>query len=735
MVDRGSRSRVWCMMNGSGWSAVSLVLSTCWGLLSPALPAQSQEMLPPAQYRAIRDQASGERPLADFKKIIRFSGFSPSVGADEVADYLAGEAKTIGLEHIAVEHYSSDGTSFYWAFHREPYWEGHKGELWLVAPDRELIADFKAVRSFLGRYSRTSSATAELVDVGSGDKAQDYQGRSVEGKIVLVGGSASAAMRLAVWERKALGVVSYRTEFAGDFPDQIGMVQVVPWIGPHGEAPTFAFSISNRTAQALKDRLAAGQKLSVHADVEADSGPGQYPEVRAEIPGKDPALPAVLVYAHDNSRNTGGANNLTGVGCTLEVARLLHQLIAAGTLPQPRRTLRFMWGAEHYGITQHFHEHPDDLANILAMINIDMIGYNQQTSRAVFHLYRSPYSNPSFIDDIVQSFVEKVGRENTISIRSFDVTAVNPSEGFADPIFAPTGSRQQFQYNTEGFWGPSDHEDAQALGVRAVLLNDFPDVFLSTQDDSPAAVDPTQMRRGVVLSAAAAYFLGSAASGDTPELLLNAETKATKRLVDDEIKASGYLESAKDEDLPQAYRDATNVIKEAVARETTSLNSLSLLVGSQGFREQERPFLADVTAVAQGASRRISALATARAAQLHVASTALPGGAGDGQYSHVVPVRTEAVRGPVNFFRPEYGRWWLIEKTGDEHFEKQVPLSRRGFYMTYEALNFADGKRSVAEIRDALSAEYEPVPVSEVAQYFQFMEKFGVVHELGAKSK
>jgi len=715
--------------------AIALVLSACSGLLSTASPARAEEMLPPAQYRSIRDSASGERPLADFKKIIRFSGFSPSAGADEVADYLAAEAKAIGLANIAIEHYASDGKSFYWAFHREPYWEGHKGELWLVAPDREQIADFKAVRSFLGRYSRTASATAELVDVGSGDNPQDYAGRSVEGKIVLASGAAPSVMRLAVWERKALGVVSYRTEFARDFPDQIGMVQLVPWIGPHGEAPTFAFSISYRAGQALRERLAAGQKLTVHADVEADNGAGQYPEVRAEIPGTDPALPAVLVYAHDNSRNTGGANNLTGVGCTLEVARLLHQLIAAGTLPQPRRTIRFMWGSEHYGITQHFHEHPDDLQHILAMVNIDMIGYNQQTSRAVFHLYRSPDSNPSFIDDIVQSFVEKVGQENTISIRDFDVTAVSPSEGFLDPIFAPTGSRQQFQYNVERFWGPSDHEDAQALGVRAVLLNDFPDVFLSTQDDSPAAVDPTQMRRGVALSAAAAYFLGAAASGDTSKLLRNAATKAFKRLVDDEVKASGYVASAKGDDLPQAHRDATNVIRQAMAREITGFDSLSLLVGSPGFREQEKPFLADLSATAQMALRRIDAFATARAGQLRVAANAPRAGARDAEYGHLVPVRTEAVRGPVNFFRPEYGRWWLIEKTGDEHFEKQVPLSHRGIYMTYEALNFADGKRSVAEIRDALSAEFDPVPLSEVAQYFQFMEKLGVVGELGAKPK
>lgn len=75
----------------------------------------------------------------------------------------------------------------------------------------------------------------------------------------------------------------------------------------------------------------------------------------------------------------------------------------------------------------------------------------------------------------------------------------------------------------------------------------------------------------------------------------------------------------------------------------------------------------------------------------------------------------------------EYGRWWLIEKTGDQHFEKHVPLAQRGGYMTYEALNFADGKKTLAEIRDALSAEFEPVSLYDVVQYFKFMEKLGIV--------
>jgi aminopeptidase YwaD len=697
------------------------------------LPTKAQQLLAPDQYRLIRENSSGERPFADFKRIIRFSGYSPAHGADEVANYLATEAKSMGLTKVAIERYPSDGKSYYWAFHTEPLWEAQKGELWLVKPEKELLADFKVFKSHLGRNSRTGSVTAELVDVGSGVSEKDYEGRSVEGKVVLASGAASRVMRLAVWERKAAGVVFYRTEGAIDHPDLIGTVQLVPWIGPHGEDPTFAFSLSYRVGSELKARLASGEKLSVHSEVEVETGPGEYPEVRAEIPGTDPSLPAILVYAHDNSRNTGGANNLTGVGCTLEVARLLSNLVSTGTLPRPRRTIRFMWGSEHYGITYHFHEHPEDLQRILAMINIDMIGYDQQSAGAVFHLYRSPNSNPSFLDDTVQAFIDKVGIENTIAIRNSHFLSARPTEGFLDPLFAPTGSREQFHYSIEPFWGPSDHEDAQTLGVQAILLNDFPDVFLGTQEDTPKAGDPTQMRRGVVIAASSAYYLASVGTDDLPALLHNATSKAAKRFADDETKAFGYLESAKDEDLPQAYRDATNVVKHGFSRETGSLTSLSRLVGDQGFKAQVDPLLIDFQARERAALQRLESYATARAGQLHVASAKLKDPGADAKFRSAIPERSPDIRGPVNFFRPEYGRWWLIEKTGDEHFDQKVALAQRGEYFMYEALNFADGKRNIVEIRDAVSAEFEPVPVAEVAEYFEFLQKLGVVRMATAK--
>jgi hypothetical protein len=48
----------------------------------------------------------------------------------------------------------------------------------------------------------------------------------------------------------------------------------------------------------------------------------------------------------------------------------------------------------------------------------------------------------------------------------------------------------------------------------------------------------------------------------------------------------------------------------------------------------------------------------------------------------------------------------------------------------YEVLNFADGKRTAYEIRDAVSAEYGPVPFEMVEEYLKALEEIGVVEEM-----
>ena len=48
----------------------------------------------------------------------------------------------------------------------------------------------------------------------------------------------------------------------------------------------------------------------------------------------------------------------------------------------------------------------------------------------------------------------------------------------------------------------------------------------------------------------------------------------------------------------------------------------------------------------------------------------------------------------------------------------------------YEVLNFADGKRNTQQIRDAVSAEYGPVPLEVVVEYLKALEKIDIVEEV-----
>ena len=674
--------------------------------------ATQAQVLSPEAYRTIRASASGQRALGDFWNLTQFSGFAPSAGADQIANYLLLETSRLGLANANIERFPSDGKTYVWAFRTEPYWEAHRAELWLEKPHRELLASFSAHRVSLARLSRNANVSAALIDVVTGTREEEYAGRQVEGTVVLATGPLSQVLRKAVWEHKALGVVIFRETDAADYPDLVGFQEPKPWEGPHGEQTTFAFSLSNRVGESLRQRLADGEHLVVHADVEADIGRGEYPEVRAEIPGLDPRLHAVLVYAHTNDRNAGGGNNLTGVGCTLEVARVLNGLIQSQKLARPRRTIRFMWGPEHFGIISHFHAHPDDAQHILAMINVDMIGYDQQRTKAVAHLFRAPYSHPTFLDDVVQSFMEEMGTNNTISIRYADLLGSHPAEGFLDPTFDPLGSRTDYRYNIERFWGPSDHEDADeaSIGIPAILLGDFPDVFLGTQQDTPQVADPTQMRRGAVIAAASAFAIASATAAELPAFVDNAVAKAKTRLAQSELRVRSMLRAS---GSAQSSYDALQFLHLDYAREAEALQSLSDLVGTNAGRGELAKVLATLREEEQIAEQRLPV-----SPRDIVAST---------NAGREVPERDMAIRGPVNFYRPEYGRWWLTDKSGHEGFDSKIPLARRGHYVMYEALNFVNGKRTVSEIRDLVSDEFEPIPVEEFSNYFEFLASVGVV--------
>jgi hypothetical protein len=97
-----------------------------------------------------------------------------------------------------------------------------------------------------------------------------------------------------------------------------------------------------------------------------------------------------------------------------------------------------------------------------------------------------------------------------------------------------------------------------------------------------------------------------------------------------------------------------------------------------------------------------------------------------------IPVRVSEF-GPLTFQNDDV----LLDRLGSERVSKiklingqsnrLIRVQDRGALYAYEIVNFVDGKRSVGEIRDAVAAEYGPIPIDVVIDYLKACEEAKIV--------
>jgi len=93
-----------------------------------------------------------------------------------------------------------------------------------------------------------------------------------------------------------------------------------------------------------------------------------------------------------------------------------------------------------------------------------------------------------------------------------------------------------------------------------------------------------------------------------------------------------------------------------------------------------------------------------------------------------VYVRNAEPKGPMSVFGYDY----LVDHLGAERaaalaLTDYSGLRGGGGEYSIETLNFVDGRRSVRDIRDALAAEFGPVPLEHVAAYLEALETIKVI--------
>jgi aminopeptidase YwaD len=689
-----------------------------------AAPAEAQKppLLPEKDVAALANELSGEIAKRNLEGIARFHRQRGSKGFHEAAELVAARLRAYGLSDVAILQFPADGKIFYGTQRSRPAWDAEVGQLtegadlaschgWRETVDKahaegkvgvlivclHVLANFEAEPIVLAEDSESANVEAELVEVGAGTKESNYTGKNVKGKIVLVGAQPGAAQDLAVGKFGAVGIVSYaqnqKTAWWGEEEN------LIRWghLETFSANKTFAFMVSLKTARGLQERLAKGEEIKLHAVVKAGQHPGNYEVVTATIPGADAKLKEeeIVFSCHLDHQKPGANDNASGCVTILEVARTLQKLISEGKLARPARTIRFIFPPEIEGTMALLNAKPELAKRVKAVVHMDMVGGAPET-KAVFHVTRGPMSLPSFVHDVAWAFAEWANEE------SYKFAATGKAEY---PLVAPEGGKEPLRAEYSAYTMGSDHDVYQDSSFRipAIYLNDWPDRYIHTNFDSAANIDPTKLKRAAFIGAASGYFLARVSTNDYPELL-----EAVK---ENQFLRSGWA-AKRTSQVPGG--EGKTLLALFVRSEESLVGSIDSMAPISIRGDETRPPL-------HFPEMQLDELL--RSSQLKQLQPAMSD-------ATLVFRRKAEIKGPLAVFGYDY----FTEQAKTVGVATPKLLSYEGLWgagaeYAYEVLNFADG-REARGVRDAVSAEYGPVPLETVVEYLRALKKIGIVEEV-----
>jgi hypothetical protein len=246
----------------------------------------------------------------------------------------------------------------------------------------------------------------------------------------------------------------------------------------------------------------------------------------------------------------------------------------------------------------------------------------------------------------------------------------------------------------------SDHDVYQdsSFGIPAIYLNDWPDRYIHTNLDAAANIDPTKLKRAAFIGAASGYFLATMGDDKLQAVLGLLEMRTLRTAKEIHWKRAQVTTPCGGGEIERFEMEQVRPLVESVTRLTPDIRQMRWV--------QMGKITANIDNNSHG-----------RCLQTR---TVIGGNQ---------PYRRKAEqKGPLVVFGYDY----FAERAKAAGLMTPKLLSYEGLWgageeYAYEALNFADGKRSEEQIWDAVSAEYGPVPLEMVVEYLQALEKIGVV--------
>jgi hypothetical protein len=382
-------------------------------------------------------------------------------------------------------------------------WEQIRGTLRLGGADGEILLSRETHRVALAINSFATApggATLRLVDGGSGTSPAAYEGKDVTGAVVLVSGPLGPAWQQAVRSRGAAGVISSdlaRYTRPDSTPD------VLQWgtIPFDDAAKSFGFKATPRAASRLRAELAKGP-VTVHVDIETVFHRRPNRTLVLEIPGRSMPEQRIVLAAH--VQEPGANDNASGCGTLLSAALGINDAIRRRALPQPERTITFLWVDEIRGSQQWLKDHAAEVPRIVAMLSLDMTGQDTAKTGGTFLIEKQP--DPSAIFDRPSDPHSEwgAGKVDPALVRGSFLNDLHL--GVALRRARDTG----WVVRTNPYEGGSDHTVFTEAGVPALLNWHFTDRYYHTNLDTTDKMSAAEMQHVAIAVATTALFLASA---------------------------------------------------------------------------------------------------------------------------------------------------------------------------------------------------------------------------------
>ena len=629
-----------------------------------------------------------------------------------------------GIETTKIDKFKGAGTFEYPVL----------GELWMVKPEKKLIARLDADPALVSRSSADVDLTGALIYIPPLTKDQiealakgGPQDRTKD-KIALMWSHANQTTAKALDAAGLRGVITFSAQDRYWDPDQ-----VLYSGGSYGGFKNlqFGLTVSWRQWSELLEEVERGAvPVSVRCKTKLTKYPDRFESVFSWIPGREPDKKGVIFTGHlfEGFVKRGANDNMSGCVVQIEILRALSALIARGELPQPLRTIYFLWPVEISGTYEYIKQNPGFADKLSININMDMVGEALRMNNSLLTMSECPNHLPSYLDGLAEAMLNYVWRTNDIVYTPDSPRSRLMGQNFPRPMWEKNGSRDAFRYFVHAATGGSDHIcfNNPSVAVPGIEFFTWPDQWYHADKDTPDKSDPTEMKRIAFIGAAAAWAAANATDDILPDLLNAVSSFGYARVGKRELPAAfRKIDSAEAKTLPAAVERAVALVRFAAEREMGALAGIEEIAsGSKEALTLIANRRSQWEGYRDGLAGQVWKYGTLRASQL---KTALPSLASSDKPADkkgkVIPAVHPDVRGKEFSLESSDRYKKYMEKNPDALKEIKLDMGQRR-----ALLNYVNGKRPLAVIRSYVMAETDrDLDFADLVLYMEFLKGVGWV--------